>query len=101
MDGRPVDVSEPITANAGLLALAPSIQSGALLGDVSKVVLCNPTSFNAGFLHEHGEHWQTLITSLGNPCPFEVLQLIGHEVSIFYFFQSYQGLFKGESYNSE
>ena len=65
-----------------MLALAPSIQSGALLGDVSKVVLCNLASFNAGFLHEHGEYWQTLTTSLGNPFPFEVLQLIGHEVSI-------------------
>lgn len=55
VEGRPVDVSA-MTANACLLALAPRIQSGALLGDILRVVLRDPISFRAGLLHEHAAY---------------------------------------------
>ena len=60
----------------------------------------DPSSFRAGELHNHYSVWQGLVPDDPSPQQVQVLNWIRARVSVFDYFQTFCGTFKGEQYHS-
>ena len=101
VDWRGNPISGGMTANLGMVSTVRSVAHGETLGNVEDLLFRDPGYFRAGELHNHLDSWRAIIGDFPSPQESEILQLIESKVSIFPYFRSFSGSFKGETYESD
>ena len=74
---------------------------GEELADPAKLLFRDPNAFRAGELHKHYGRWCKMVGDHPSPEQATILRWIRDGVSIFEFFQSFSGSFKGRHYQSD
>jgi hypothetical protein len=91
-----------MAANGHLRETVRLVSQGDLVGDCTQLAFRDPELFRAGELHSHFTAWEALADS---PVPSteqqEVLAWIREGVSVHPYFKHFNGMFKGEKYDSD
>ena len=74
---------------------------GEELADPAKLLFRDPNAFRAGELHKHHGRWCKIVGDNPSSEQATILRWICDGVSIFEFFQSFSGSFKGRHYQSD
>ena len=98
MQGNPVVVDRGVTANQNMSGFVEKVRSGEALGHVEELLFRDPNSFRAGEIHNHVNEWEEILQHHLSPKLGEISGWIKEKVSIFPYFQSFKGSFKGEDY---
>ena len=99
--GTSLEVSSGVTVQEFSEQYLHKVIHGEELTDPAKLLFRDPNAFRAGELHKHYDRWCKIVGD--NPSPEEatILRWIRDGVSIFDFFQSFSGSFKGRHYHSD
>lgn len=93
--GHPVEVGRDVTAPVANTSLQ-RIQNGESVGDLSKLLFSNPSSFEAGELHNHIEYWEYVAQVSPAPKQSEVITRIKGKVSVDPYSMHFSGKSKAE-----
>ena len=98
--GTSLEVSSGVTVQQFSEQYLHKVIHGEELADPAKLFFRDPNAFRAGELHKHYGRWCEIVGDNPSPEQAMILRWIRDGVSIFKFFQSFSGNFKGRHYRA-
>ena len=99
--GTSLEVSSGVTVQEFSEQYIHRVIHGEELADPTKLLFRDPNAFHAGKLHKYYSKWCKIMGDNPSPQQPTISRWIRDGVSIFEFFQSFSGNFKGHRYQSD